>query len=209
MGSEGGHARAEKLSAEARKDIASRAAKARWADKKVNLLATTVSRKSPSKKRRPVKQSGLHSGKAFNKALQAAEQRYAEATQEYAVVSAQLTLLQFEIPALQRTIQVLRQQQNPTGGAGVMPYVQPFSPQIPSIPQPPTMEQILADAPLQAGYQPPPFQTAPQPVAIAPPPASVVPRVAGGGAMGIELPATGEDDDQHLRDSGVAGGQWI
>ena len=83
-------------------------------------LETTVSKKSPSRKRRPVKQRVSRNDKVFEQALASAEQEYVIAIKEHADHSAKLALLNMRIPALQRTIAVLRQQQNP--GSGMVPY---------------------------------------------------------------------------------------
>ena len=215
-GSEGGKARAEKLPPEQRKAIASKAASVRWAKKRAGNVEPELDHqysppqpeKVKPRKRRPVKQRVSRNDKVFEQALASAEQEYVIAIKEHADHSAKLALLNMRIPALQRTIAVLRQQQNP--GSGMVPY-QPYSP---GIPQPPTMDQIMSDAPLQGGYvpqqpvyQPAPPQNGPQPIpglATAP----VVPRIAGGGAMDVQLPDP-DDDDQHLRESGVAGGNWV
>ena len=211
--SKGGASRMKSMTKEQRSEFARQGALAMLEKKRAKQveltpLETTVSKKSPSRKRRPVKQRVSRNDKVFEQALASAEQEYVIAIKEHADHSAKLALLNMRIPALQRTIAVLRQQQNP--GSGMVPY-QPYSP---GIPQPPTMDQIMSDAPLQGGYvpqqpvyQPAPPQNGPQPIpglATAP----VVPRIAGGGAMDVQLPDP-DDDDQHLRESGVAGGNWV
>jgi hypothetical protein len=203
----GGEARMQALTKEQRTEFARSGAKARWKDKEVPVEPAplpTQPAKSPHRKRRVSKPKQSRNEKVFEQALASAEQEYVIALKDHAEYSGKLALLNMRIPALQRTIAVLRQQQNPSS---VAPYMQPYTPQIPAIPQPPTMEQIMSDVPIQPGYQPP--QMPVQPVAPGLTTAPVV-KLAGGSAMGVELTGTGDDeDDQHLRESGVAGGQWI
>jgi hypothetical protein len=118
----------------------------------------------------------------------------AKAAATYAVLSA-------EIPSLQRLIVALR---NPLGVLSEYPG---------TALAPLTLEQIVGDQPLP--YQNPPrreAQYAPPVIPVIPIPAALHPATtagrAGGGAIGEVLPDETEDEDQFLRESAVAGGEW-
>jgi hypothetical protein len=194
----------KKLSRKERSAIASDAAKRRWANvraAKAEDAAKTAAkaRKAPAKAA-PVKKRPA-APREFGTALKTAEKRLARAIQERAEAAAKYAVLSAEIPSLQRIIQALR---DPTALVPQQYYTGttvPFPP--------PTLEQIIGDQPI--AYQNPPARPLP-PVPAIPVPQSLHPANAGngrggGGAIGVEL-AEPEDEDQFLRESGVAGGEW-
>jgi hypothetical protein len=135
----------------------------------------------------------------FSSALRTAEKRLSGAILERAKAAATYAVLSAEIPSLQRLIIALK---NPLG---VMPEF-PGAPTY-GIPVAPTLDQIVGDQPL--AYQNPPrpkVPVMPVPQELHPANTTMQSR-AGGGAIGVELEET-EDEDQFLKESPVAGGQW-
>ena len=121
-GSSGGTARAEKLSKEERKAIASAAAKARWAKAKesnsipraegyvepvpaVVLTPTTVDQ-IPEK--RPKTRRKARMPKEFGRSLDYAEKRLADAMKERAEAMGRVAALNAEIPSLVQIIKALK-----------------------------------------------------------------------------------------------------
>lgn len=174
-----------KLSKEERSKIMRDAATRRWAKaKRASAKPVKAASKAPQRK----KSAGP---REFTSALKTAEKRLAKAILERAEHAAKYAVLSAEIPSLQRLIVALR---NPLGT--VPEY---------GATMPPTLSQIVGDEPL--GYQNPPRrEVAAIPVPQQLHPANTQAR-AGGGAVGVELVDT-EDEDRFLKDSGVAGGNW-
>ena len=136
----------------------------------------------------------------------------AEAASRYAVLGA-------EISYLQATVVALRNQQR----AMVMPQFMtapPAPPTPPGYPQPRNvpMETIMSDQPIPAAVRAPQEQAVLVPAAVqAGPPTSIqvpvpelpyVPGRAGGGALGMNVDSD-PDEDEHLKSSAMAGGQWV
>jgi hypothetical protein len=195
----------ETLTKEQRSKIMSEAAKRRWEKaRKAKAKAVKIAPKSPPKalpvKKRPT------APREFSSALKVAEKRLAKAITERAEAAAKYAAVSAEIPSLMQIINSLK---SPLGTVPLDPSRQY---QYGYAPAPPTLEQIVGDQPL--AYQnpprtdipaaPPPFPTIPVPPALHP--ANATGR-AGGGAVGMELEET-EDEDQFLKESPVSGGVW-
>jgi hypothetical protein len=183
----------KKLDKEARSKIMSEAAKRRWAKaRKAKAVASAPVKTAP--KAPPAKKKAT-APREFSSALRTAEKRLAMAILERSKAAATYAVLSAEIPSLQRLIVALK---NPLG---ILPEYGAATP--------PSLEQIVGDQPI-AYRNPPNRPPAPELIKELVPqqlhPANTVGR-AGGGAVGVEL-AEPEDEDQFLKDSGVAGGDW-
>jgi len=169
-----------KLSTEERSKIAKAAAlRRREATAKAAKKAARAAKKKTSQPRE------------FSSALKTAEKRLAKAIMERAEHAAKYAVLSAEIPSLQRLIVALR---NPLGA--VPDYS--AAPQI-------SLEQIVGDQPLQ--YANPPRVPSALPTVPMQHPVTTQGR-AMGGAIGVELQENIEDEDQFLKGSAVAGGEW-
>lgn len=198
-GSSGGSARAEKLSKEERKAIASQAAKARWAKRKgvepqesaviaspEPIPAAHVSLPAPSVQLIPTKpqRAKKHKGgpperkmpKVYGLALAAANKDYVDSTKELAYHEEKTAQLRAKIPRLVDTIRSL-------GGT-----INPSAP-----PQP-----------HQYRSQPQELYTPPSPDASIKP----VPMAQGGAIGGVIADQDELPEDYFLRDS-VVGGKFV
>jgi hypothetical protein len=189
-----------RISKEERSKIMSEAAKLRWAKaRKAKALAEklkTAPKAAPAKKK-------ATAPREFSSALRTAEKRLAMAILERSKAAATYAVLSAEIPSLQRLIVALR---NPLGVAPEYGAIQPA-----------TLEQIVGDQPIAYPNPPRVMPTA----ALPPAPEFSIPQAlhpantvqqnrGGGGAIDVPLDAdaSGEDEDQFLRESAIAGGQW-
>ena len=205
--SKGGEARAAKLSAKERRDIASKAARARWSG------ATMNKRRKTNRQRQR---------NTFGDALVQAQQQLAEAQNQLNYHHYEYNRLKVEIPNLMRTVQALQQLQGQPQvpqypGAQIAYYPQPSQPNgAQPLPLNYSLDTIMSDAPLIPGDPSMTFVMPPAPPSIPPahpPTPSMVempkpplPPRGGGGAVG--KPIEDEDEDLHLKNSGLPGGEW-
>lgn len=180
-----------KLSAEARRELAGKAARARWRKnrdqeaaapatipatppkkKKARSASIPTASSAPAAKPRPPVRPG-----PFRGAHSYAEKRLAAALKERAQAMNKVAMLNAEIPSLVEIINALQGQRNPQAvPAGAL-----------------DLASIVAGG----AFAPEARPAAPQ-----------VPRVAQGAAVGgIDL-GDESDEDRFLRESPVAGGQW-
>ena len=198
-GSSGGAARAEKLTKEQRKSIASAAAKARWAKKKEVVPQESASiapvepipdaptpveapTPQPSQGKRQKAKRRAPVPKAFGAAHSYAEKRLAEAIRERAEAAGRVAALNAEIPSLLQIIKALKSTD------GNVPFQNP---------------EIYQASERSNNYPPQgvdPYQTAatvPQPVASMPP----VPMAQGGAIGGVINDQADLPEDYFLRDN--------
>jgi hypothetical protein len=195
---------APKMTKEQRSKVMSEAATRRWAKAKRAKAQAAKAASKPAPKAAVAKKKA-QAPREFSSALKTAEKRLAKAILERAEAAAKYAVLSAEIPSLQRIILALK---NPLGMVEF-----PGAPSYGMV-SAPTLEQIVGDQPLP--YVNPPrrdIPAQPEPVPVIPVPQVLHPANtmgrAGGGAIGVELEETaGEDEDQFLKDSPVAGGQW-
>jgi hypothetical protein len=198
----GGKARMNELTPDKRRALGRKAAQARWGKDKNQA----VDEKSP-RKRRKAKFAVDHvvstpnarrETRVFGIALMAAENRLARAIEERARAAATWAVLNAEIPSLQRTIAALRNQQNPNAPAQGYEMTLPDGSGYQSNASY-GLPQVISDAPVPV--------VAPQQAAMTHARAVAASRV-GGGAVESDLGVTGDDEDQFLNASGMAGGNW-
>ena len=165
------------------------------------------------------RKNGLPDYRTFAAARSRAEKRLPMAIREQAEAASRYAVLGAEISYLQATVVALRNQQR----AMVMPQFMtapPAPPTPPGYPQPRNvpMETIMSDQPIPAAVRAPQEQAVLVPAAVqAGPPTSIqvpvpelpyVPGRAGGGALGMNVDSD-PDEDEHLKSSAMAGGQWV
>jgi hypothetical protein len=204
-----GKARMSNLSSQQRHELATKAAKRRWASSKSDNSASSsqtspdveVSEaaslpKNPRKPRdrRPALRR-TSNNRVFSVALNAAEKRLAKAIEERATAANLWAVLNAEIPSLQQTIAALRKQQNPTA----------FQPSFssPASASPVTLETLVGGS-AEA--------VSPVTVSSSDSPAASIRTLrasrAQGTAVAVDLQNGDEDEDRFLRESPVANGQW-
>jgi len=225
-GAPGGAARMGSLSTADRRKLASTAAKARWAKRKASepeetvqeIVASMAIAETPhcpaciqgqsldrgegthvlATKEHPVSALDAHVTPAqnrrrkaltatrqplprvFGNALAAAEKAYGESIEELSYHENMTALLRARIPSLVQTIRALKNTQVPAA-----------------------LDLALAPAAVLG----PVSSVDGMPDMPSPAPHPRVSR-AQGGAIGVDLASTSDDEDQFLRDSVVAGGEW-
>ena len=187
-----------KLTKEQRSKVQSEAASRRWAKVREEKAKAAKAAQKPAAKpvAKPKSQNRSSGPKEFSSALRTAEKRLSQAILERSKAANTYAVLSAEIPSLQRLIVALK---NPLG---LLPEY--------GVSLAPSLEQIVGDQPLDYANPPrrnlvpvPPVMPVPQELH----PANTVTR-GGGGAIGVELPEGAEDEDQFLRESAIAGGNW-
>ena len=202
------------LSPERRKEIAKGAATAMWKKRREEAaVAQKTATARPARPRRARRRSRkpVQDHLAFSAALAAAEKRLPEAIREQSEAAAKYHMCGAEIAGLQNTIYALRNWQRTLSIPG-MPGMPPQVNAVPALdPRQVSMPQIMADIPLPVA---PPPQEPRQPNQVPKVELPFIPGRAGGGALGPEdlggQPlADDPDEDEHLRSSAMAGGQWV
>jgi hypothetical protein len=178
-------ARKPVMTKEQRSKIMSEAATRRWAKaKKAKAKAAKAPAPAAKGKKKPT------APREFSSALRTAEKRLAKAILERAEAAAKYAVVSAEIPSLQRIIMALKNPMGVVAEYGVPSPYEPLAYQNPPRRDIPAQPQI-------------PVVPVPQELH----PANTVTVRGGGGAIGMELEET-EDEDRFLKESAVAGGQW-
>jgi hypothetical protein len=202
MGSKGGTARAEKLSPEQRKAIASAASKARLAKVKEKAPEPPPEpvQAAPEPPAAPIRRARKPVPKEFGKAHSFAEKRLATALKERGEYMQRVAMLNAEIPSLVQIIRALGGTVNPQAlSVPMQGFPAPDGSMVPM--QMPTVDlpQMPPD-----GIDPNLYRTNAAPVPGLPPPtAPIIPGAAMGG--GMDLDYTPRDDEPPKR----GGDGWV
>jgi hypothetical protein len=176
------------LTKEQRSEVAREAARRRWA--KIKREKGKVAKgKAAAKNAKSAKQKSGRTPQ-FASALKVAEKQLAKAIQDRQEAANKYAVASATIPSLMRIVSALK---NPAGP-------------VPGEPPAVSLEQIVGDGPVP--YQNPPRAAVPAiPVPQQLHPANQQGRAQGGAVGGVDLEEEA-DENQFLRDSPIASGEW-